>query len=66
MTVKVTWPFWTWILTGGADPLIVKLESFEVWEIVMLSDDTVFLLQSRISTVKVTVEPVFAVTGDAG
>ncbi len=45
---------------------MVRLESFETWEIVRLSEDTSFWLQSRISTVNVTVEPVAAGTGDAG
>ena len=54
------------MLTGDADPLMVRPESFEVWVIVRLSEETLFLLQSFILTVKVTVEPVLAETGDAG
>jgi hypothetical protein len=42
------------------------VESLEVWEKVRLSEEMVFLLQSRIATVKVAVEPVFTETGDAG
>ena len=65
-TVNVATPFCAWILTGGAEPLIVRLESLEVWEKVKLSDETLFLLQSFILTVSVTAEPVLAEMGDVG
>jgi hypothetical protein len=65
-TVNVATPFCAWILTGVEDPLTVRLESFEVWEKVRLSEDTLFLPQSFILTVNVTVEPVLAETGDTG
>ena len=66
VTLKVATPFCAWTLTGGAEPLTVRLESFEVWENVRLSDETLFLPQSCMLTVKVTVEPVAAATGDDG
>ena len=46
--------------------LIVRLESLEIWVIVRLSEETLFLPQSCILTVSVTVEPVLAVIGDVG
>jgi hypothetical protein len=66
VTVKVATPFCAWTLTGGALPLTVKLESLEVCEIVKLSEETLFLLQSCILAVSVTVEPVAAEIGDVG
>lgn len=65
-TVNVATPFCAWILTGAEDPLTIRLESFEVWEKVRLSEDTLFLPQSFILTVSVTVEPVLAEMGDVG
>ena len=66
VTLKVATPFWAWTVIGEACPLTVRLESLEVWEKVKLSDETLFLLQSFILTVSVTVEPVLAEMGDAG
>ena len=48
------------------EPLTVRLESLDVWVSFKLSDETLFLPQSCILTVNVTVEPVLAVTGEAG
>lgn len=66
LTLKEACPFEAWIVTGALFPFTEKLESLEVWEIVRLSFDTAFLLQSRMVTVKVADEPVFTVVEDGG
>ena len=66
VTLKVASPFCACTLTGGEEPLTVRPESFDVCEKVKLSDEMLFLPQSRMSTVKVTLEPVVAETGEVG
>ena len=63
LTVKLAVPFCTEIVTGKEDPLTVRLESLEVWEIVRLSDETSLCPQSRILTLTVPDDPVWIEDG---
>jgi len=66
LTLKEACPFCALIVTGAEEPFTVRLESLEVCASVKLSDETSLWLQSFMSTVSVTVEPVAAEMGDAG
>lgn len=55
------------MLAGSEDPFTVKPGSFDVCEIARFSVEvTLFLLQSRMTTLKTALAPVLADTGEAG
>lgn len=49
-TVKFAWPLVTLNVAGGEPPFIFAFESPELIDTLIVSDETAFLLQSRITT----------------